>query len=378
MQSATCEIFRSEELLVRANLGFDSECCVVTFDSFTDHRTLDRSGFGEAFFHSIRVDAIHVLSRENNWYQHPEFMEALDQVRNAAKTYRRRVVYGSSMGAYAAVRYGRLVGGDIAVAFSPQYSINPELVPFENRWLSELARIDFVHENTATDSFSPLSYVFYDPADMDAKHARLLGLKARLVTIPVRNTGHPSIGVIADMGLLKPILEQVLHGSLDLNWFYKEFRQRRGRSPTYLRQLSLRGKCQRRRLAILQRAIELAPTVADLRSHLGLLLSETGDFEGAEDAFRLAIDTEPRNPVHLYRRSIHLERSGRVDEAILVIEHLIAIFGPASAYVARLDYLRSLEVQVLPKSGRTDERPSFWRGMLARLLAGRPGQDKTR
>jgi Flp pilus assembly protein TadD len=140
----------------------------------------------------------------------------------------------------------------------------------------------------------------------------------------------------------------------------------------------LRGKCQRRRLAILQRAIELAPTVADLRSHLGLLLSETGDFEGAEDAFRLAIDTEPRNPVHLYRRSIHLERSGRVDEAILVIEHLIAIFGPASAYVARLDYLRSLEVQVLPKSGRTDERPSFWRGMLARLLAGRPGQDKTR
>jgi tetratricopeptide (TPR) repeat protein len=220
--------------------------------------------------------------------------------------------------------------------------------------------------------------VFYDPVDLDAEHVRLLGLQARLVTVPVRNSGHPSIGVVADTGLLRPILEQVLHGTLDLDWFYNEFRQRRGRSPAYLRQLSFRGKCQRRRLSILRRAIELAPSMADLRSHLGLLLSETGDFEGAEDAFRLAIDTEPRNPVHLYRRSMHLERSGRLDEAILAIEHLISIFGPASAYEARLNYLRSLKVQVLPKLCQSAEHPPFWRRMLARLLSGRPGQDQTR
>ncbi len=60
------EIFRSAELLVKDLRRHTSACCVV--DSYTDNRTLDRPGFGEVFFGTNGIDAIHIIPRNNDWY----------------------------------------------------------------------------------------------------------------------------------------------------------------------------------------------------------------------------------------------------------------------------------------------------------------------
>jgi len=128
------EIFRSSELAVRSVCDFGSKTCVVTFDGYTDIRTLDRPGFGEGFFQSHQIDAIHILSRENDWYQYPELPSAARTVAELVKRYDRVVAYGSSMGAYAAIRFGGLAGASVALAISPQFSIDPRVARFERRW----------------------------------------------------------------------------------------------------------------------------------------------------------------------------------------------------------------------------------------------------
>ena len=168
------EIYRSADLLVRARTGCDSAFCVVTFDSFTDRRTLDREGFGEAFFASRGVNAIHVLSRDNDWYLLPDIELALAAAAKAAGSFDRVSAYGSSMGAYAAIRLGGLAGATTAIALSPQFSIDPRLVPFEDRWDPDARRLDYeIERRLALKGFVASADIFYDPADRDARHVEL-------------------------------------------------------------------------------------------------------------------------------------------------------------------------------------------------------------
>lgn len=69
--SASPELFRDDDPLVRDHRSARSSACVVTFDSFTDVMSLDRPAFGEALFRHERLDAIHVLLRDNRRYQYP-------------------------------------------------------------------------------------------------------------------------------------------------------------------------------------------------------------------------------------------------------------------------------------------------------------------
>src|ERR1700730_15225227 len=168
------EIYRSADLLVKARTGYESSLCVVTFDAFTDRRTLDRAGFGENFLDSRGVNAVHVLSRVNDWYLFPDIELALDAVAKATASFDKVSAYGSSMGAYAALRFGGLAGARTAIALSPQFSIDPRLVPFENRWDPDARRLDYrIERRLATKGFVPSADVFYDPGDRDARHVEL-------------------------------------------------------------------------------------------------------------------------------------------------------------------------------------------------------------
>lgn len=124
------EILRSAELLVKDLRRHTSACCVVTFDSYTDYRTLNRPDFGEVFFDANGIDAIHIIRRNNDWYQYPETEEACRRIRELTACYPHVVAYGQSMGGYGAIRLGGRVGAQVALAISPQFSIDPAVAPF--------------------------------------------------------------------------------------------------------------------------------------------------------------------------------------------------------------------------------------------------------
>jgi hypothetical protein len=70
------ELFRSDDLVARQVGGSSRDMLVITFDSYTDqhdphthYRDLDRWGFGEYFLRDHAIDAVHVIGRDNNWYQ---------------------------------------------------------------------------------------------------------------------------------------------------------------------------------------------------------------------------------------------------------------------------------------------------------------------
>ena len=339
--SSPGEIFRSENIVVRKVDGQGGGSCVVTFDSFTDFRSLDRTGFGEQFFAAAGVDAVHVIPRDNDWYQYSEMAEAMQCVRAATRGYARVVTYGSSMGAYAAIRFAGLAGAHAVLALSPQYSIDPAVVPWERRWPDSSDRFRNVWEDTLPFPTVAEAYVVYDPTDNDRKHIALLAKRLRFHRIGIPG-GHPVTGYLADLGLLQESALAVCRGPIDAAEFAQRARARRFQSAQYLLTLT-KGTSWRyraRRVRLMREAVRLAPENAGVVSRLGIVLAQAGAFEESALVHRRALALAPGHPNLMQNYSFSLEVAGRLDLALAVMEELDAHTGGAAMYQARLADLR--------------------------------------
>ena len=328
--------FKSENIAVRRRLENGSRHCVVTFDSYSDAQTLDRPGFGEEFFQKLGVDAVHIIGRQNDWYQYPELLEAAAIVRSFLASRERVISYGSSMGGYAAIRFGGIFGTHLAAAFSPQFSVNPAVAPFERRWLADALRIRFCLEAMSI-RFVPRAFIFYDPRDDDRLHVDLFRGHTEVVDIAVPLGGHPCISMLSETDLLRPILLRLLETGESPDNLMSGFRAARLTSPDFFYQLSVRAKRPRAKTLLAERAYKLDPTPA-LAGHYGLMLAEEKCFEKARNVFNWALAKEPDNLQVLYRYSHMLEAEGDMVGALQQMDRIFLSPRPRS-YRGRRDYL---------------------------------------
>ncbi|MBV8105451.1 MAG: hypothetical protein JO223_12680 [Hyphomicrobiales bacterium] len=338
----------------------------MTFDSFTDRRTLDREGFGEAFFALREVNAIHVLSRDNDWYLLPDIELALDAVAKAAEPFDRVSAYGSSMGAYAAIRLGGLAGASTAIALSPQFSIDPRLVPFENRWDPDARRLDYeIERRLALRGFVSSADVFYDPADRDARHVDLYRehLEVRDVRLP--DCGHPVTGFLAEVGLLQQAVMEAAQGTLDRAGFEREALEMRGRAPQYYATLALRPGPPQKKLELARRAYELFADDAGYVARYAQALATAGRDDEAMAKFDEAMGIEADHLTVLTRLCDFLASRRRLPAARAVADWLSRLH-PGAAPVETLCVMLSR-----PRLSDAPERLRHWRARLSGFRAGR-------
>ncbi len=362
------ELFRSNDLLVRQVDGHGSTACVVTFASFTDFRFLDRLGFGEEFLGLSGLDAIHVISRDNDWYQYPETVDAMAVVHAATRRYGRVVTYGSSMGAYAAIRLAGLVGAHAVLALSPQYSIDPTVAPWDTRWVECSKRFHAVWERTLPLPAVPEAYVAFDPTDLDRRHIALFRAAFRFQPLALPRAGHPVTGFLVDVGLLKHAILDVAHGRFDAAAFTALALARREQSAQFLMTQSgrLPKRHRARKIAMLEQAMRLAPTNAAVVSQLGLELGRVGRFAEAGAMHRRSLELAPDHPNLQFHHSLSLEASGDIAAALAIMERLEVQCGDAAIYRPRLLSLRAKAAGEVPAASS-----GVVRRMLARLVAGR-------
>jgi len=319
------ELFRSDNLLVRQVAGFGSDVCYVTFASYTDDRRLDRPGFGEEHFTGRGIDAIHVLSRDNRWYQHPELDEALRAVAGAVAGYVRVIAYGSSMGGFAALRYGASCGATVGLALSPQYTVDPAVVPFDRRWADDVARIAFRQDA----DLPPLGeqYVVYDSRDAyDRRHFELFAARSPTIGVPVPHGGHPVGSYLAETDMLRVLVENIETKRFDPAAYARELRRRRRRSAQYFYVLALRTPAHRPRLrvALARLAAETQADNVMYWSALGAALDAAGAFDEAVAVHRKALAMPHATMFQHHTLMLHHEARGAYDEALAIVDRLIA------------------------------------------------------
>ncbi|KRE02262.1 hypothetical protein ASE63_07835 [Bosea sp. Root381] len=319
------ELYRSDALLVRHVPSGDTSVGVVTFDSFTDYQKLDRPGFGQAFLAERGVGAVHVISRENDWYQYDEMAEAAAAIRSAMQAYDRVATYGSSMGGYAAFRFAGLLGADAFIALSPQVTIDPSVVPFERRWLDDAKRLNFIWDHLAPEP-GCRGYVFYDPHDDDARHVALMARQCSVIPVRLRHAGHPSSTFLLETGLLSRVILDLIRGSADVPAIELAARRARRRSPKYLATLAhqMPERRMHTKIGLLRAALALSPQDAGYASELAEAFAAAGRFEEAGEMHRRALALDGSHPILRHRYAWHLLHSENHDEADALSAALVA------------------------------------------------------
>lgn len=128
------------------------------------------------------------------------------------------------------------------IAFSPQYSANSKICPFETRWQGERTILDFSREAVITkDNTQGEIYVILDSNDIkDVLHSELLFKNLRschLFYMPF--SGHSSARALYDIGALEKI---VLATEDKISWeisnALQEWNQSCRHSPIFVQNLS--------------------------------------------------------------------------------------------------------------------------------------------
>jgi tetratricopeptide (TPR) repeat protein len=346
------ELYRSESLLVKRVGGYRSKSCVVTFDSFTDYFTLDRPGYAETFLMHRSLDAVHVISRYNQWYQYPEIEQAMAAVHEATRAYQRVVTYGSSMGAYAAIRLAGLAGADCALAMSPQYSIDPRVAPFENRWKEASLNFRPVWEGKLPLPALREAYIVFDPANLDAKHVNMFRRTFQFTPVKLRGAGHPVVGFLHEVHLLERFIMRVFlqKDGAPVDEIVRDARSRRRQSAQFMLHHAERAWRRSLKIARLEEAVRLAPANAGVRWQLAKGLASAGRFKDAVATFEAALQIAPEHPAILLNFSRTLERQGDIAGAITLAGRALAQSGNAPPYSTRLENLQK-KLETAPQTG---------------------------
>ncbi|HEY6511133.1 MAG TPA: tetratricopeptide repeat protein [Burkholderiaceae bacterium] len=284
--------------------GGEGTALVVTFDPLLYLWT--RPPFGHEFLGKQGLDVVAVRKKEENFYQplaRTAFEAALAPL---ASRYPRVVVYGSSLGAYAALYFGRDLPWTV-IASSPRVSAHP--VYGTEVWQQ---RCEFLHEPFKPDVPARCNAViFFDPRDaIDRRYLQGEVLpqfrSAEVVRVPF--AGHPANQFLGDIGYIAPYVRAVI---ADTERPTLQRRTHRARSATYHQVLAL--LCVQHGHvawadALVQRALALNPKRMLAHRTLGLVRLAQQRWDEAQNAIEAALTFDPYDP---YSIALHAKARAR-------------------------------------------------------------------
>jgi len=370
-------LYRSENLLVRTVPAGDESIWAVTFDHYRNEGGLDREGFGEEFLRERGISAIHFLCRGNDWYQYDDLLTACAAARTRLCGVRRVATYGSSMGAYAAIRMADALGATAVLALAPQYSIDPAKVPWERRWLQDGADIAWRKEIDGPIRFAAIPYVVFDPISDDLRHVEQIERDIAIHRIAIPFGRHPVTTYLSDTGLLAPLTLSVLTGEGDPIGLMRAGRARRKTSAFYLAELARAQPASRLKTAaaLARRSVEIAESPLALLS-LAQINTRSGLHEEAYAVFERIMEITGRDASYIYPYAEARHAGGDLAGALALAAEIIeALPGRAHLFNWQAGFLlesgnQEGAIASLCKAVALDPRQDYIERLKAALAFG--------
>jgi hypothetical protein len=229
------EIFYKNDNVLVSNDFYDSELLVVSFSPLVDEKqiTQKESGFGRSFFQSKKISCAYVIPTWNHWYQYEYIKDALEIIKVISRNFKKVVLYGVSMGGYAALKYADYLRATDIISISPQAVISPPMADFDNRFSQFWEKISYKSDSWLSESFSSINTtVFFDKRHhLDNKHAEIISKNLRhceMVSLPF--SGHEVFAVLNESGILSSFIFSLISEKSSIVELLKLYRKNRSKS----------------------------------------------------------------------------------------------------------------------------------------------------
>ncbi|WP_439103255.1 phosphoadenosine phosphosulfate reductase [Celeribacter marinus] len=206
---------------------------IVTFENLDDVYAdgKDKMPWGYGFVERRGWSMLGMMAHDWTWYRDEAVFDFFDRLKAEGffNDYKRVIFYGASMGGYAAAAFSAAHPGAGVVLISPQATLSRADASWETRYRKGWSRDFTSRYGFAPDMVKSAEYVylFYDPlSPLDAMHAALFRGE-NLRKMRCRYFGHRIASLWVKLGILTPIVEGAISGTLTDKEFYHLLRRRR-------------------------------------------------------------------------------------------------------------------------------------------------------
>ncbi|MCP3969874.1 MAG: alpha/beta hydrolase [Rhodobacteraceae bacterium] len=238
------ELFSGQHLRATC-LWPDRPRLIVRFDIWR----ASRNGFPEQSTGSVLEPygcaCLTIHTARNDWFLNPDLPELRRVLRGFCADFTSVTGFGFSMGGYAALLFAPDLNLGQAVLVSPQYSIRPELAPFENRYRHEAQQIEAHRHRFDTGHGRTLrGALLYDPLwGIDRQHQQLICSEfPALWPVPLWAGGHPAVKIIHDAGKWPNFLQEVAAETVRPGRFLRLHKAARESSEIYFQAMAERDQ----------------------------------------------------------------------------------------------------------------------------------------
>ncbi|MGI4799356.1 MAG: tetratricopeptide repeat protein, partial [Janthinobacterium lividum] len=276
------------------------------------------------------ITAVGIMTHRSSWYPAEDMKQAILVINRLLQGYRQIIAYGSSMGGYGVLKYGRALNATRALSFAPQWSIAPKDVGEWDRRFVENYRPDLNAEMAIrSEDIVENAFIFYDPF---SKEDRLNVEKivevyppARLITAHL--TGHLAVAVFAGTAKALRLFELCLAN--DLQGLRRQATSNRRDPAQHTRMRSLMDLYLKSDPVAVRRVLDRRPDAfgaaerASVNYQLAAYYIEAGDLEKAATFCDAAIAENPDVPEFHLRRSNIEERRENYPAALSLAEEAV-------------------------------------------------------
>jgi len=261
------ELFCNQHFRVVDQLTSDKSVLVVCF---ANAASIGFHGvdFGQKFLSKIGLSGIFIHSAEADWFQHESIFEAVSIVREVSKSFDQTVLLGDSMGAYIALDVSQCWPADHVITFGPVSNINPDLPPFETRFLDHFSNVKNCRSIT---SLAAKKYsLVYDPCDFDQRHVMALDLPDdRTHHYRIYGGSHRPQIILRDIGVLSEFTSSLIRNGHVTSELFSHARSAKRDSEYYW--ISLFRRNLKNRPAVAKLAVDRLEAMGALPRRLPLL-----------------------------------------------------------------------------------------------------------
>ncbi|MBK1636327.1 glycosyltransferase family 2 protein [Rhodovulum adriaticum] len=206
---------------------------IVTFDNISNVHDISfgREPWAYRFVRGGGYSHFAIIARRKDWYRDTQLIDELHRLteRGVFARYKKVVLAGTSMGGFAAMAFASLVPGCIVLAYSPQTTLDQDLVPWEDRFgMGRERNWALPHSDAAFEiQGAKRVFVIYDPFfEPDTRHIqRLEG--DNITLLKCWFAGHFSAVFIRRANIIKPLFQMVIDETLTEQSYYRLLRDRR-------------------------------------------------------------------------------------------------------------------------------------------------------
>ena len=179
-------LFEDDELrVIWTSRG--SECLVITFGNLQDLAD-DMEYFAKTPLEKLGYSSISFMNKRINWFPLANMRQAIASIASILNLHSQKILYGGSMGGYAAIKYSAALHATHVLAMCPQWSIDPqECSGWNPGWQEHFTPVLSGMGITPQD-VAGQTYVLCDfHHELDKKHAdqiAVLSPRIQLVNVP--------------------------------------------------------------------------------------------------------------------------------------------------------------------------------------------------